>query len=270
MTDRREKEFLKRNSSGKTTNTLEILASLIIIFAGFVVVIANISNGSDRFSLDRLGVWYDVILVAATIICICCNIKYESHSFVSWIKANWYLILYLILRISSGVANGVINNEWFILIVCSEVFLLFAVNSSTAKSITIRVTLCMVVAFDLIVVSLCIYHYFFYSEQMQSILDTYVHGRINIMPFSMVFYNPNSAGLFAGLTAIILISAFVKGYQRSLRFLFIPLILVNIVFAWWANCRTALAGIAAVCIVIVLKRLIRAADYQRLIMIALI
>lgn len=240
----------------------EKLAGLLICLAGFSVVIANISNGYDKLSLERLGIWYVAILISATVISAVCYVKEKKQSLATWAAENWFIVIYILLRIVSGIVNGSIANTSFLLTVSSEAYLLYGINSTAVKEISVRFILCMITAFDLIAVSLCLYHYMFLNAQTQDALNAYAQGTV-AMPFSLVFHNPNSAGLLAGLAVVILSTVLLKGYQNSAKTLLIPLIVINIIFVLWTGCRSAIAGVLVFCAVLILNGYTCLKGYKR-------
>ena len=234
---------------------------------GFLLIIYHIANGETNIVSAGFEKLYITIPILTIIFGLVQSIK--EYSFPGWLRRNWLVLLYITLRLASCISNDLTSDPGFWLSISYEIMFLIAINNVTAKSITIRIFICSLIAFDLIAISICSYHFFFLKDLMTSAAGSYQALVRAGLPFTMIFTNQNPAGMLAGLTASACILQLGTS-SKSLKLLLSAIIAINVMFLLWSRSLTAFVGIVLILAISIARAYLKTINYKAVISSALV
>lgn len=245
-----------------------ILTSLLCA-DGFLLIIYHISNGETNIVSAAFEYLYIGIPILIITIGFGLSLEQYENNLGIWLRRNWFAVIYVILRLISCFANDLVTDSRFWTSIAYETMFLVAINSATVRTSVIRIVFCMLAAFDLIAVSICSYNYFFLNDTMTTVAEAYPYVAQADLPFTLIFTNPNPAGMLAGLTASAGILLF-RDSSKTVRLLLSFIIIINASFLVWSFSRTAMTGTAVILIIAVARRFLKKFNYKTVIASAMI
>ena len=144
----------------KNNHKISLVSSALMCVEGFLLFFSHISNGDTNIVVAGFSFLYygiPVILTVLGLILILINRPYSRNTLLIIIAS----MVYLMLRIASGAVNDLFNDIGYWKTICYEAFLVVGINSFTLNRKSIRILFCGLLAFDLIAISICTYHYLY-------------------------------------------------------------------------------------------------------------
>lgn len=255
-------------SKKRNKQIIERAVSVLMCAEGFLLFFFHISNGETNIiEAGFASLYYGIPVVLAVLgmVLFIMNRPYAKNSLGIALAA----MIYLILRLASGSANGLMGDPGFWKTIIYEAFLIMGINAFTINRKTLRIVLCELLAFDLIAISICTFHYIYLKDAMTSAVEAFSAQLQENIPFTFIFINPNLAGMLAGICASVSILIF-QGRSKSFKLMLTPVILVNIIFMIWSNSRTSIVGTAVIVIACLLRRYLKRINYKAIIAVTLI
>lgn len=230
---------------------------------GFLLIIYHISNGETNVVSAGLNKLYVGIPVILSVIGFGMSIREKGNNIGKWLGTYWFALVYIVLRLMSCLMNGLAADPGFWMSLCFEVMFLIAINKATVSTTAVRSFLCLIIAFDLIAVSICTYHFFFMDDLMITASQAYPEAVQMYLPFTLVFTNPNPAGMLAGISASICL-LMLRDASKMLKGVLFGGIIVNVAFLIWTNSRTAMTGTILVFAAAIICRFVKRINYKAL------
>ena len=232
------------------------MATLLCV-DGFLLIIYHIANGKTNIVSAAFDELYLGISVLMVILGFYLSLRDCGNSISRWFSTNWYAAIYIILRLSSCIVNDLFADPKFWLSFCYESVFLIAINRATTGTSVVKIFLSCLVAFDLIAICVCSYHYCCLNELMSITVGSYPETVQEGLPFTLIFSNPNPAGMLAGITASACILIF-EGSSKTLRPFLSIIIAINTAFLVWSNSRTAIVGLILILAIAIVRRFFKA------------
>lgn len=184
-----------------------------------------------------------------------CNVIADIKNFLPyWIKQNYLVLLYMVVRIISLIESGfdysVIRSIFF------EIFILVGVCNITvadadAKNGQLYIKIFVYIELALAMASLILFYTMpLWSESIQEVIIN--HTFFERCGNAMLFGNPNTAGLMAGFAIVVAILCYRKGYFND-RFLFC-FGLFNVIALLLFGCRSSDVGVIVVLVAMIFAK----------------
>lgn len=231
------------------------MSEMFLCVEGGLLFFYHISNGEKDIVTSGFTLLYFGIPLALILLGLLLSLK-GHNSVISFMTDGLPVMIYITLRLVCGIVNNLTSDPVFWKQLCYEALLLIGISTVMVRTRTVHMLLCELLAFDLIVVSICTFHYVFLNEDMVSAVTSFPAQHQNYIPFTFVFNNPNPAGMLSGISAAISILTF-KGSSKGMKLLMAPVILINIIFMIWSNSRTSIVGIVIVTALVFFKSIIK-------------